>query len=429
MPVDTPKDLIPSTDTPPREGPEKTLPPEHSGRIGRLASSIRTHPMRAAAALLAIAAMAIAAQWAWYYFQSYESTDDAQIDTHISIASPRVNGTVIAVHTDDNQVVQAGQVLIEIDPRDYQARVAQARADLAQAMAAVTAQRPNVPITSATTGTAVTTGGQQVANGQAALAAAEHDYDATVANLRAAEATNTRAQADLARYRDLVNKDEVSRQQYDTALATATAASATVDSGAASAKAAQQLVAQRRAALDQALTQLSEAEVNAPKRVSIQRAELATREANVRSAEAQLEQALLNLSYCKILAPVSGVVGRRTVEVGNRIQPGEQLLYITQLDDLWVTANFKETQLSRMKPGQRAVISVDALGGGRFEGYVESMPGASGARFSLLPPENATGNYVKVVQRLPVRIRLKPGQDPDRKLRPGMSVGPKVWLN
>jgi membrane fusion protein (multidrug efflux system) len=226
-----------------------------------------------------------------------------------------------------------------------------------------------------------------------------------------------------------VNKDEVSRQQYDTALATATAASATVDAGAASAKAAQQMIAQRRAALDQALTQLSEAEVNAPKRISIQRSELATREANVRSAEAQLEQALLNLSYCKILAPVSGVVGRRTVEVGNRIQPGEQLLYITQLDDLWVTANFKETQLNRMKPGQRAVIAVDALGGRRFEGYVESMPGASGARFSLLPPENATGNYVKVVQRLPVRIRLKPGQDPDRRLRPGMSVGPKVWLN
>jgi membrane fusion protein (multidrug efflux system) len=373
--------------------------------------------------------MAIAARLAWNYFQSYQSTDDAEIDTHISILSPRINGTVIAVHTDDNQMVRAGQVLVEIDPRDYQARVAQARADLAQAMAAVMAQRPNVPITSTTTVTAVATGSQQVANDRAALAATQHDYDAAIAKLRAAEATNTRAQADLARYGDLVNKDEVSRQQYDTALATAKAASATVDSGAASAKAAQELVEQRRAALDQALTQLSEAEVNAPKRVSIQRSELATREANVRSAGAQLEQALLNLSYCKILAPVSGVVGRRTVEVGNRIQPGAELLYITQLDDLWVTANFKETQLDRMKPGQRAVISVDALGGRRFEGYVESMPGASGARFSLLPPENATGNYVKVVQRLPVRIRLKPGQDQEHRLRPGMSVEPKVWLN
>jgi len=390
MPVNTPEDLKPSSDTPPRERPEKTPPPRRSGRIRRLLSSARTHAMRAAAVLFAIAAMAIAARWAWHYFQSYESTDDAQIDTHISIVSPRINGTVIAVHTDDNQVVRAGQVLIEIDPRDYQTRVAQARADLAQAMAAVTAQRPNVPITSTTTGTAVTTSNQQVANGLAALSAAEHDYDAAIANLRAAEATNTRAQADLARYRDLVNKDEVSRQQYDTALATAKAASATVDSGASSAKAAESLIEQRRAALEQARTQLSEAEVNAPKRVSIQRSELATREANVRSAEAQLEQALLNLSYCKILAPVSGVVGRRTVEVGNRIQPGEQLLYITQLDDLWVTANFKETQLNRMKPGQRAVIAVDALGGRQFEGYVESMPGASGARFSLLPPRETT---------------------------------------
>jgi membrane fusion protein (multidrug efflux system) len=429
MPVDTPEDLKPRSDTPPRERPEETPRPARPGRIRRLVSSVRTHPIRAAAVLFAIAAMAIAARLAWNYFQSYQSTDDAEIDTHISILSPRINGTVIAVHTDDNQMVRAGQVLVEIDPRDYQARVAQARADLAQAMAAVTAQRPNVPITSTTTVTAVATGSQQVANDRAALAATQHDYDAAIAKLRAAEATNTRAQADLARYGDLVNKDEVSRQQYDTALATAKAASATVDSGAASAKAAQELVEQRRAALDQALTQLSEAEVNAPKRVSIQRSELATREANVRSAGAQLEQALLNLSYCKILAPVSGVVGRRTVEVGNRIQPGAELLYITQLDDLWVTANFKETQLDRMKPGQRAVISVDALGGRRFEGYVESMPGASGARFSLLPPENATGNYVKVVQRLPVRIRLKPGQDQEHRLRPGMSVEPKVWLN
>ena len=423
------------TVTPDREGAdhEGNHTPESAGQGGGgghrvLARLKKNRALRTAVFLVFAVVVSVGGFLLWRYFQSYESTDDAQIDAHISSVSSRIDGTVVGVYTDDNQRVRAGQLLIDLDPRDYKVAVAAARADVASTRAALAAGRPQTPITSQTTSTSIVTSEQQVSDTLAALASAEHDYTAAVANVRQAEANRVRTDSDLKRYEMLVEKDEVSRQQYDYALAADRAAIAQVEAMSATAQAAQKQIEQRRATLDEARARLAEAQANAPRQVSSSRSQVAALEANVLQAEARLEQALLNLSYCSILAPVSGIIGRREAEVGNRIAPGQELLYITQLDDIWVTANFKETQVKRMRPGERVVVSVDALGGQKFEGSVESMPGATGARFSLLPPENATGNYVKVVQRLPVRIRLRKGQSRQLELRPGMSVEPKVWL-
>jgi membrane fusion protein, multidrug efflux system len=231
----------------------------------------------------------------------------------------------------------------------------------------------------------------------------------------------------VVRYQPLVERAEISHKQFDTVVATAKSQQATLEAARASASAAQKSVDQARQQLLQAQSRLTEVNTNAPRSAAIRRAQIASREGALLSAKAQEEQAELNLSYTKIHAPVSGVIDEKTVELGQRIQPGEQMFVISQLQDIWITANFKETQLRKMHPGQRVDISVDAYSG-KFHGYVESMPGATGSVMSLLPPENATGNFVKVVQRLPVRIRLNQGEDPQHRLRVGMSVEPKVWL-
>ena len=365
-----------------------------------------------------ICALGVGGYFLTQYFSTYETTDDAQIDGHLNSVSTRIDGTLTAVHFGDNQMVEAGQPLADIDPGEYQVAVEQARAAVAQARAQVRAQDPNIPIVETSNLTTVSSSEADVLNAQAAVAAAEGDRDAAVATIHEAEANAAKAQADLARYQTLVDRDEISRQTYDQAVAAAKASAATVESKRAAAAASERVVEQRRAQLARSQSRLSEASANGPRQLNIQRANVAVRGASAAAAQAQLDRALLDLSYCKILAPVSGIVTKKNAEVGQRVSPGQQLLYIVQTNDLWVTADFKETQLRRIRPQQRATIKIDALEQ-TFEGYVDSMSGATGARTSLLPPENATGNFVKVIQRLPVRIRFKSGQAGLERLRAG----------
>ena len=319
------------------------------------------------------------------------------------------------------------KLLVELDPRDYAVALEQTQAQLLKAQAELRAENPNLPITASTSQTNISTSRSEVANAEAGVAAAERDQAAALSQLQVVEANNTKAQNDVGRYKALVDKDEVSRSQYDEVVATAKALAASVDSARASAESAQKVVDQRKAQLEQARSQMALADTNAPNQVAISKANLQSKEADVKGMQAQVDQAQLDLSYCKIVAPVSGVVSKRTVEVGEHVSKGQRLITLADLGDLWVTANFKESQLRQMHPGQSVTVSVDAFDQ-KFDGYVEAMPGATGSITSLLPPENATGNYVKVVQRLPVRIRLKPGQQGLDRLRPGMSVVPQVWL-
>ena len=363
----------------------------------------------------------------WNYSQTFESTDDAFIDGHTNYISPRISGTVTNVRVVENQFVKEGQVLAEIDPSDYQVAFERAQADVAQAQAQIRSESPAVPITATTSQSSITSTEADISNAQAAIAAAERDRDADLARLREAQANSAKAQADLARYKILVAKEEVSREEYDQKVAAAEAQDAMIQSMQSMAEAAGKIIEQRRAALSSVEIKLQQVRSTAPQELEIRRASVQSAQADAQAAKAQVDQALLNLKYTKILAPVSGVIGRKSVEVGMRVQPGQQLLVIVPLDDIWITANFKESQIRRMHPGQSVKIHVDAFDKD-YDGYVESLPAATGAKFSVLPPENATGNFVKVVQRLPVRIRFKEGQDPEKRLRPGMSVEPKVFL-
>jgi membrane fusion protein (multidrug efflux system) len=367
----------------------------------------------------------VGAFFAIRYFTSYESTDDAQVDGHLMPLSARISGYILKVNVDDNQYVAAGTVLAEIDPKDYQVAVDNARADLGVAQANAESLNINVPITSVSTSSQTSASEADVENARAGIAAAQQQYDAAQAQLTQVEATDVKAQDDVVRYKQLVEKQEVSAQTYDQAVAAAKASTAAVAAARASAAAAQHQVAQARSRLAQAEANLR-ASLTGPQQVASTRARAISAEAAVKQKEAALEQAELNLQYTKIVAPVNGVV-TKSVEVGMNVQPGQQLFTIVPLDDVWVTANFKETQLKYMRPGQRAEFSVDA-NGRHYEGHVDSIAGTSGARISLLPPENATGNYVKVVQRIPVKIVLEPGQNSDHYLRLGMSVIPKVWV-
>jgi membrane fusion protein (multidrug efflux system) len=383
---------------------------------------------RAAKLLLLLAVLAAAGAGGkklWGYLDSFESTDDAQIEGHLNAIGSRISGTVTAVHFENNQVVTVGQILVELDPRDYRVAVEQAKASMTFAESQLTAERPNVPIIRTTNESIVATSQANISQAEAAVAQAERDYESVIADYRQAEANSVRAQADEVRYRGLMEKEEISRSLYDQRLADAKADQAAVESKRASGEAARRVIAQRQASLLALRTQLSEAEQNNPRQLELREATVQMRQSNIAVFRSQLDQAELNLSYTKIVAPVAGIVGKRSVEVGERIQPGEELMTITQTNDVWVTANFKETQLKRMHPGQKATVSVDALDR-EFEGVIDSMPGATGAVYSLLPPENATGNYVKVVQRLPVRIRLSRDQAGLDLLHPGMSVEPSV---
>jgi membrane fusion protein (multidrug efflux system) len=393
-------------------------------RVGRWR---REHPRGALIALVVLALLVVGGALVWWHLHTHESTDDAQVDGHIAPISSRVAGTVTGVFVEDNQPVTAGELLVQLDPRDYDVALARAQAELAQARAQLAATSPNVPITQITNVTQIATTGSDVDTARAGIVAAERDHQSQLARVRSAEAADARAAADLTRYRYLLGQRAIPEERYDQIVATAKAARADVEAARALARAAQKSVEQQRLRLQQALSRHGEASRNAPSVMSIREASIEAQEAAVKAAEAAVERARLDLAYTKIVAPIAGIVGKRSVEPGQRVQPGEALVAIVDLDELWVTANFKETQLRRMRVGQPARIKVDALGV-RLDGTVESFAGASGARYSLLPPENATGNYVKVVQRLPVRIRIAPNQDPHRRLRLGMSVEPNVAL-
>jgi membrane fusion protein (multidrug efflux system) len=363
----------------------------------------------------------------WLYSRTYESTDDAQVDGHLNGITSRIDGVIKSVHAEGNQSIQAGQLVAELDSRDYEVALEQAQAQFLKAQADLRAESPNIPITQSSSQTTISTSESEVANSEAGVAAAERDQAAALSRLQEVEANNAKAQADVARYKALVDKEEVARAGYDQVVATAKALAASVDSARSSAESAQKVVDQRRAVLNQARSRLTQASADAPNQVAISKANQQSHQANVAAMKAEVDRAELDLSYCKIVSPVAGVVSKRTVDLGEHVSKGQRLITLADLGDLWVTANFKESQLRKMHAGQSVTISVDAFDQ-NLDGYVEAMPGATGSITSLLPPENATGNYVKVVQRLPVRIRFKAGQQGLDRLRPGMSVVPKVWL-
>lgn len=404
-------------------------------------SQIQRNPATKWFLIVAIVLVLGAVAGLWSYYSARESTDDAEIDGHIIPISPRVGGTVVAVNVKDNQYVEAGTVLIQIDPTDIKVALEKAQADWAEAQAMARAAGASVPITSATTGSELSSAQANVQSATAGVAAAEKEIDVAKAKLNSAqarlhesEANETRATQDLERMKQLVAKDEISQQQYDASVAAAAEAKAAVESERAGVAEAEQniqvtesRVAQAHAGAEQAQAAARSAQT-APQQVAVIRDRAASAQARVLQAKATVDQAQLNLQYTTVKALVSGVVSKKSVEAGQLVQAGEPLLAIVPLEDIWVTANFKETQLKDMRPGQRATISVDAYGSHTFKAHIESIAAATGAKFSLLPPENASGNYVKVVQRVPVKIVLEKGEDPDHLLRPGMSVYPTVYL-
>jgi membrane fusion protein (multidrug efflux system) len=371
-------------------------------------------------------ALAVAALYV-IHGRHFEDTDDAEIDGDISAVSPRVSGTVIAVHVVDNEHVAAGAPLLEIDPADYEVALEQARANLEQAEAQLAAEEPGVYTTEVSTRTAISTSGSDVATAQAELTSAERDLDQLRAQLVQAEASDRFAQLQYDRGQRLLGEQAIAQADFDQRQSTAKASSASVESLRQALASANGRIEQRRARLHSAESRSSEARLTAPRQVETRQATVAVRKANIAAARAQLRQAELNLQYTKVLAPVDGIVGKKSVNVGDRVTPGQQLFALTQTARLWVTANFRETQLRHMQPHQPVDMHVDAIGLD-LHGTIESIAAATGSRYSLLPPENASGNYVKVVQRLPVRIALAPHQPGLERLRPGMSVEPTVTV-
>jgi membrane fusion protein (multidrug efflux system) len=365
----------------------------------------------------------------WFLHAStYEETDDAQINGHLNTVAARIEGTVVNVHIENNHYVTIGQPLVDLDAKDYQVEYDRTNAQLLQAKLNVTASRPNLSITQTSDRAEVSSSASDVASARAMVAAAQHDVAVAEARLRQSEANNLRAQNDLARYKTLAEKDEVSQQQFDQYLASAKAQQATVEADVAAVASAKQVVLQRLAALRQQDAKLAETAANGPRQEAIRANDIRNQEAGVAVAQSALERNQLNLTYTHITSPVAGIVMLRSAEIGDRVSVGQRLMQIVQIDNLWVDANFKETQLRKMRPGQKVTVKVDSLGE-NFDGVIDAMPAATGDRSSLFPAENATGNYVKVVQRLPVRIRLNTGQKDLEKLRPGMSVEPKVSLD
>ncbi len=367
----------------------------------------------------------------FYWHSTFsEDTDDAQVDGDLYEVSSRVSGQVVNVYVKDNQAVQAGQPIADIDPRDYQVAFDQAAANLASAEADYTQAHVNIPITSVSTSTQVSTSGSDVAAAQASVAQAQKQGEAAEARVVQAKANALKAQLDVERYTPLVQKDVISKQQYDQAVAQANATTAAVLEAQADVIASQEAVRQAQQKVAQSRFMAAQAAKNGPQQVKAEEARANAMLAGVKQAQAKLEQARLNLQYCKIVAPTAGIVSKKNVDVGANVSIGQNLLTVVPLTNLWVTANFKETQLDKMKPQQKVRLKVDALGGREFTGQVTQIGGATGSRLSLFPPENATGNYVKVVQRIPVRIDFTNLQDEDKDfaLRPGFSVTPIVTV-
>ena len=364
----------------------------------------------------------------WWHSTFSEDTDDATVDGHLIQVSARVSGQVQSVSVEENQFVHKGDVIAQLDPRDYEVAVENAKAALLSAQANAEAARVNVPITSVNTGTTLTAADANLSGSRSTVVAAERQLESARAKVAKAEAGNTRAQADLLRYKPLIEKDVISKQQWDAAVADADAEKAQLADAKAGEEAAIEQVKVARDREKQSAAQLKFAETG-PEQVAAQSARARQALAMVAQAQAQLDEAQLKLGYTKIVAPADGIVSRKGVEINQNVAAGQDMVTLVQLDDLWVTANFKETQLKHMKEGQDAEIKVDATGK-TYHGVVKQIGGATGSVLSLFPAENATGNYVKVVQRVPVRIDFKDlkNEDGDHKLRPGLSVEPTVYV-
>ena len=372
--------------------------------------------------------LAVGAALFYWHSTFTEDTDDAQVDGNLYQVSSRVTGQVIKVYVDDNQKVQAGQLLAEIDPKDYQVALEQAEANLASAQAAAIQANVNVPIISTNVSTNLSTTSSDVQGAMAAVAQAQKQEQAAEARVDQAKANAIKAKLDVERYTPLVQKDVISKQQFDAAVAQADGTSAAVIEAQSQVIGQQEAVREAQQRLAQARFSANESKTNGPDQVRVQEAKAKAALAEVQQAQAQVDQAKLNLSYTHITSPVTGIVNKKNVQVGANLSIGQDLLTVIPLTDLWVTANFKETQIQHMHPGQNVTIEVDALGGRKFHGKVTQIGGATGSMLSLFPPENATGNYVKVVQRIPVRIDFTNLQQEngDYALRPGFSVTPTV---
>ena len=402
----------------PQQGkPAETEQPEEKSGSGRTVI------------ILAVVLLLVLGASYWYWRSTFsEDTDDAQVDGDIYQISPRIAGHVIGVYVQDNKQVQAGQLLVEIDPKDQQVALENAQAALASAQASYTQATVNVPITSVTTTTSLSNASTDVRGSTSAVDQAQKQAAAAAARVDEAKANAIKATQDVERYKPLVEKDVISKQQYDGAVAARDSANASVLEAESTLTAQQTGITQAQQRLEQARNQAAQAQKNGPKQVEVERARAAAALAQVKQAQAQVDQAQLNLSYTRIIAPVSGIVNKKNVDIGDNLSTGQNLMNIVPLDNLWVTANFKETQLKGMHRCQDVQLKVDALGGRKFTGRLTQIGGATGSRLSLFPPENATGNYVKVVQRIPVRIdftNLK-DENKDFALRPGYSVTPEV---
>jgi membrane fusion protein, multidrug efflux system len=369
--------------------------------------------------------LAVGGALLWHYLSAFESTDDAQVDVHLYPVSGRISGYIQKVNVDDNQWVDEGFTLVEIDPKDYEVALARAQATLDTSEAAAKSSNIDVPVSSADTSSQLKFTSSDIKNAEAAIQAAEKQVAAAHARVLEAQAENVKAQDDVTRYRLLLTKEEVAKQVYDHAYAAAATDVAAIAAAEADEAAAQQAVQEAHSRIVEAEAHYEDAQAG-PQRVASTRAKALSATADVNQKRAAVEQAQLNLGYTKIFAPVAGEVTKKVV-VGLNVDPGEQLLTVTPLDEVWITANFKETQLKHMRVGQKASIELDS-NGRTYNGHVDSIAGGTGPIYSLLPPENATGNYVKIVQRVPVKIVLEPGENRDRQLRPGMNVDAKVHL-
>jgi membrane fusion protein (multidrug efflux system) len=403
------QDTLPGTATPASTAPAAA------------ASSSRRRTLLIGAVALAVASGGSY----WVHSRQFEDTDDAQVDGTISNLSPRISGTVTAVNVVENQTVKKGEVIAEIDPTDLRIALDQAKAQVAQAQAQLAAEDPNVSITVASNASAVSSAQSDLAGAQAALSGARNDVQQLTAQLAQAEANDRQAQIEKERSQRLVAQGAVAQADYDQHLNAAAASEANVQAVREALAAAKDHVTQQQAQISALQSHFTEVTSNAPRQVATRTASLGVRQAALELAKAQEAEAETNLSYARILAPVTGIVAKKSIAVGDHVSPGQQIVAIAQTADFWVTANFRETQLEHMQPGQPAKIHVDALGE-TLTGSVESIGGATGSRLSVLPPENAAGNYVKVVQRIPVRVHFDAGQSSIDRLRIGMSVEPEV---
>jgi membrane fusion protein, multidrug efflux system len=414
------------TNPPQAAPPAPNTPPENAGTADPLTSAYPRRRSRKVWIILAsIVVLAVGGVLLWRYFSGFESTDDAQVDVHLYPVSARVSGYIQKVNVDDNQWVDEGSTLVEIDPKDYEVALAKAEATLGTSEAAAKSSNIDVPVSSVDTSSQLKFTSSDITNAEAAIQAAEKQAAAAHARVLEAQAENVKAQDDVTRYHLLLTKEEVPKQVYDHAYAAAATDVAAIAAAEADEAAALQAVQEAHSRLTEADARYEDAQAG-PQRVDSTRAKALSALADVKQKEAAVEQAQLNLGYTKIFAPVTGEVTKKVV-VGLNVDPGEQMLTVVPLDLVWITANFKETQLKHMRVGQKARIELDS-NGRTYNGHVDSIAGATGPIFSLLPPENATGNYVKIVQRVPVKIVLEPGENRDHQLRPGENVEAKVYL-